>query len=140
MEVVHQDKDNYIKAINELCSGHPSGATVTFLKSLNRPIVTDKNTEYIFGTRFDIDMFNHDKLQEIQGDMWILRCTDKGRKKYLRTSSASRILPLKVNCKIIVIQNLENGLVNRLTGIVPDIKNTEISVKIDKSVNLNHKM
>ena len=65
---------------------------------------------------------------------------DKGRKKYLRTSSASRILALKVNCKIIVIRNLENGLVNGLTGTVTDIRNTEISVKIDKSVNLNHKM
>ena len=71
IEVVCQDKENYIKAINELCSGHPSVETVTFLKSLNWPIVTDRNMEFIFGTRFDVDMFNHDKLQQIQGNMSI---------------------------------------------------------------------
>ena len=50
--------------------------------------------------------------------MKIYEAKDKCPVKYLRTCSAPRVLPLKLNCKVLIIRNLENGLVNGLTGTV----------------------
>ena len=117
-EVMCQDELDLIKAINELCLGKPSIQTVALLKSLKHEIVIDEKMVYIFGTNFDVDMFIHDKLSSLHGVVHVVRAKDLGNCKYLKRSSASKILALKNGCRVIIIRNLPNGLVNGLTGHV----------------------
>ena len=67
---------------------------------------------------FDVNFFNYDKLSKLPGNMNVYQAKDKCPVKYLRTCSAPKVLPVKINCKVMIIRNLENGLVNRLTGTV----------------------
>ena len=47
-------------------------------------------------------------------------------------------LALKLNCKVLITQNLSNGLVNGLTGTVTNMTEDIIQVKIDEDENLYH--
>ena len=69
--VVHQDSKDIIDAINELCLSSPSQHTIKLMKSLKHPIAQNDSTVHIFGTNFNVDMFNHDVLDKMQGTMKI---------------------------------------------------------------------
>ena len=49
-------------------------------------------------------------------------------------------LALKVQSKVIIIRNLDSGLVNGLSGTVVDMVNDEIVVKIDRDPHMDHGM
>ena len=111
------------------------------VQKLQRPLPDDKKDEatYIFGTNFDINFFNYDKLSKLPGNMKIYETKDRCPQKYLKTCSAPMVLPIKLNCKVIVIQNLDNGLVNGLTGTVIHM-NENIHVKIDEDDKMDHNL
>ena len=48
--VMHQDQQDLINAINELCLGQPTDYTIAMLQSLSRPIKHTDQTVYIFST------------------------------------------------------------------------------------------
>ena len=47
---------------------------------------------------------------------------------------------MKVSAKIIIIRNLDNGLVNGLSGTVFDVQDYEIEVQIDQDAHMKHCM
>ena len=80
--VVCQDEVDLLNAINELCLGCPSQQmTVTLMKHLRHPIVKDEQTVHIFGNNFDMDMYNHEILEKLQGNMQVIYAKDNGVKK-----------------------------------------------------------
>ena len=141
-EVVHQEEQDLIKAINEFCNGTPSKETLELVDKLKRPLPDDKKDDatYIFGTNFDVNFFNYDKLSKLPGNMKIYEAKDRCPQKYLKTCSAPIALPIKVNCKVMVIRNLDNGLVNRLTGTVIYMDDENICVKIDQDDKMDHNL
>ena len=127
-----------IKAINKLCDGMPSKETVTLLKFLSRPVPVNPQTVFVFGTNLDVDMFNHDKLEKLPGEKRTYKSEDSDDRKILRNCGAPMALALKLNCKVLITQNLSNGLVNGLAGKVTNMTEDIIQVKIDEDENLCH--
>ena len=62
--VIWQRDPKLTEAINELCLGRPTKKTVELIKSFKRDIPVDDSTVHMFGTNFDVEIFNHDKLQK----------------------------------------------------------------------------
>ena len=79
VQVISQDEHDLIQAVQDLCIGQPSKKTVTLLKSLSHPIQINNDTVHIFRTNFDVEMYNHDRLHQINGDMHISRLKTKGK-------------------------------------------------------------
>ena len=94
----------------------------------------------MFGNNFDIDMYNHEILETLQGNMEVIYAKDNGLKKLLKVSSANKILALKPGCQVIVTRNLDSGLVNGLTAKVMNIKSNEIDVQVEEDQYLQHGM
>ena len=59
------------------------------------------------------------------------KSTDKGDKKVCKLIPAPKVLPLKINAKVIITRNLNNGLVNGLSGRVTKLNDDNISVRIE---------
>ena len=141
-EVVRQCEQDLIKAINEFCGGSPSHKTLKLVEDLKRPLSADVHdkTLFIFGTNFDVSFFNYDKLSKLPGNMKVYQAKDKCPVKYLRTCSAPKVLPVKINCKVMIIRNLENRLVNRLTGTVIHMDDENIPFRIDENDKMGHNL
>ena len=141
-EVVRQHEEDLIKAINEFCDGTPSKETLKLVEELKRPLPADvcDKALYIFGTNFDVNFFNYDKLSKLPGNMKIYQSKDKCPVKYLRTCSAPKVLPVKINCKVIIIRNLENRLVNGLTGTFIHMDDENIHIRIDEDDKMDHNL
>ena len=61
---------------------------------------------------------------------------DKADKKVCNFILAPKVLPLKVNAKVIITRNLDNGLVNGLSGRITKLCDDSISVRIEPMDNL----
>ena len=83
-KVIHQDKGDLISAVHELCIGTHSNTTVVLMKSLSRPIPIKESTVHMFGTNFDIDMYNHDHLHQLNNQMHIFHSEDIGNMKSVK--------------------------------------------------------
>ena len=60
-EVVCQEEQDLIKAINEFCNGTPLKETLELVDKLKRPLPDDRKDKatYIFGTNYDVNFFNY---------------------------------------------------------------------------------
>ena len=77
-KVMRQDEPDLINAVNELCDGSPSQPTVDLMKNLARPL-EEVNPTLLFGTRLDVDIVNHDKLYQLQGQQINFKAEDSGK-------------------------------------------------------------
>ena len=138
--VIRQDEPKLIEAINQLCLGKPTNETIQLIKSLNRPIDIDGSTVHMFGTNFDVEFCNYEKLQNLPGQMKIYYSEDKGNRKLIKLCKAPKALALKQDCSVIINQNLPNGLVNGLCGSVTTMTDSEVTVTINADPFLKHGM
>ena len=139
-QVICQDEHDLTLAIQELCIGEPSPSTVILLKSLRHAIPLQDHTVHIFGTNFNVDMYNHDCLHKLPGELRIFRSSDKGNKKSIKLCKMPRCLALKKECIVIITQNLSNGLVNGLCAKVTSFHDREIQVQVEEDTHLPHGM
>ena len=102
------------------------------MQKLSRPLQDPTDAVHIFGTNLDVDFYNHQQLTLLPGNQRIYQSTDKLDTQLLEHCTAPAALALKVECKVIIIRNLDNGLVNGLSDTVVDLGNDEIVVKIDR--------
>ena len=138
LHVVMQQDEDLIDAINELCIGNPYDTSVQLIRSLQRPIPKNDKTVFIYGTNFDLDFFNHTKLTSMPGLMQVFQSEDNCPKKYMKLTNASKTLALKNGCRVIIICNLDIGLVNGLTAKVLSIQNDSIEIEIEEDEHLQH--
>lgn len=141
LHIVHrQDELNLIKCVNELEIGNPSEVTVAFLNSLDRPLENEESSVHLFARNLDVDVFNYKKLQQIPGDMTVYNSTDEGSSYYLNKLMAPKNLGLKLKCRVMLIKNLSDVLVNGMCGEVTKLceKSVDVTFKHpDKSVTIN---
>ena len=83
-------------------------------------------------------MLNHDKLQTLPGILKLYYSEDRGNKKHVKLCKASKLLAIKSNVRVIIIQNLDNGLVNGLSGTITNFSDETITVQIHKDEHLKH--
>ena len=141
LEVVQRQQEaDLIRAVNELCVGNPSDEMEKLMEKLSRPLQDPTDAVHIFGTNLDVDFYNHQQLALVPGNQRIHQSTDKLDTQLLKHCTAPAALTLKVQSKVIIIRNLDNGLVNCLSGTVVDMGNDEIVVKIDRGPHMDHGM
>ena len=137
--VVHRQKDmELINAINCLCEGTTSHATHIFLRGLKRPIQNIDNPVRIFSCNYDVDFFNIMMLDTLPGQEIMFTAEDIALTSNIVTCSAPKYLPLKVGCKVIIIRNLENGLVNGISAVVQEIKDESVIIRTEVDQHLQH--
>ena len=139
-DVMRQREKNLIQAVNELCEGKPSSETLKLISSLSRPLSSYEDAVFIFGTNFDVNFYNHVKVDELHGFQFIFESQDKGEHMLLRRLAAPKYLCLKPYCKVIVIRNLDNGLVNGLPCKLVGLSDDEIEIKVEDDKHLHHKL
>ena len=136
---VHRQKElDFIRAINELCEGNPSPRTDQLMCSLKKDLTTHFQPLYIFGTNYDVEFFNHMKLQQLQGQDILFTSEDNGDKVYFRRCGANKYLLLKKNCKVVVTRNLYNGLVNGIGGQVIEISEDSVKIQVDADAHFQN--
>ncbi|CAC5383693.1 PIF1 [Mytilus coruscus] len=135
--VVRQYEQKLVEAVNQLCNGSPSAETEEFLKSLDRPLPNvnehdDHNIKYLFGTNFNTEYMNIEKLEEnIQGAATYFKSVDSGKTSLLRDCGEWRILTLKVSAPVMLIRNLSQGLYNGCIGKVFSIDEDKVVVNFE---------
>ena len=141
LNTVHRQKDlDLVHAINELCKGHPSERTHKLMQSLKRPITVQDDTVFIFGTNYDVDFYNHMKLQEVNEPEVLFTADDVGEHINYKNSSAHKYVALKRTCKIVVTRNLYNGLVNGIGGTVKEMSGDSVKIEIDEEQQFKHNL
>jgi len=77
-QVVRQNEQVLINAVNKLCDGRPSSTTETFLRSLSRPLQYNHGLTRLYGTNFDVEYVNQDNLEQMPGELFLLKAKDEG--------------------------------------------------------------
>ncbi|CAC5371593.1 PIF1 [Mytilus coruscus] len=81
IQVIRQNEADLIKAVHELCDGSPSEETVALLKSLDRPLPDNTKITSLYGTNFDVNFINHEKLEDLAGEEFVFKAKDEGEMK-----------------------------------------------------------
>lgn len=129
LHIVHrQDEQNLITCINELEVGDPSDDSVAFLHSLNRPLQDEGSSVQLFARNIDVDMFNYNKLNQLQGELKVYHSADEGYEYYINKFLAPKNLGLKEGCPVMLIRNLSDVLVNGVRGTVVQLYDKSVDV------------
>ena len=141
LKQVHRQKDvQLIKAINELCVGSPSRITLDLVRSLKRPLPEDCDPTYIYGTNADANYQNELCLEKVPGNSRTYYSRDKGKTKHLRKCQSPKYLCLKINCKVLVLRNMDNGLVNGISAYVRHMENDIIQIQVERDKHVHHRL
>ena len=141
LQSVHRQKElDFVRAINDLCEGNATTKTHQLMMTLKRPLTTQVQPLFIFGTNYDVDFFNHMKLQQIQSQEFLFTAEDTGNRITSRRIGANKYLMLKLQCKVVISRNLYNGLVNGLSATVLDIMDDKVRIQIDDDKHLQHSL
>ncbi|CAG2187273.1 PIF1 [Mytilus edulis] len=84
---------------------------------------------------YDVDVFNYNKIQSLQGDLKVYASPDEGSQHYLSKFLAPKNLGLKLGCPVMLIKSLNDILVNGLCGTVTKLNTDSVEVKF----TLEHK-
>lgn len=132
LTIAHRQRESILaEVVNELERGKPSQCTNNFVNSLSRPIAGsfETNKVTLFARNIDVDVHNYNKLESLEGTLHTFQSEDEGDLIYLKKMQAPKHLGLKVNCPIVLIKNLDNKLVNGLTGTVCHLSADVVSAK-----------
>ena len=119
--VLRQDEPMLIKSIQELATGTLSQQSVSFLKSLKRPLESALCPTYLYARNYDVMVTCFDFLCELPGNEKSYSAVDEGEVKRLNSVQVPKILVLKKNCKVMLTVNLSTVLVNGSLGTVEEM-------------------
>ncbi|KOS19119.1 ATP-dependent DNA helicase PIF1 [Escovopsis weberi] len=135
-QVFRQRDPEFARMLNEIRLGKITQETVRAFQSLNRPLQFDDGVESaeLFPTRAQVDGSNERRMKELPGKAWRYESLDSGdpavRDKLLLNMMAPKSIELKLNSQVMLIKNLDEGLVNGSLGKVigfSDEKSFEMS-------------
>ncbi|XP_014678041.1 PREDICTED: ATP-dependent DNA helicase PIF1-like [Priapulus caudatus] len=125
VEVLCQKDDVLITCINELARGESlSPGSCSVLAKVARPLKASGQL-VLFSRNFEADVFNAEKLSQLQGKQTLYTATDSGDRQTLRRRSrVPRYVALKVGAPVVLTANISeqyfNGLLGTVTAITPD--------------------
>jgi len=131
-EVFRTTEPILVKAISDLFTGKLSPESETFIRSLSRPLLSNPEDIKLFSNNALVDDYNRSCLLKFPGDIHEFVSTDSGEKEVLDKMVVSHTLWLKVNCPVILLQNLsDKKLVNGLRGLVKSITKDNLVVSFE---------
>lgn len=125
VDVMRQDEQELITAIDETARGAVSDETHNLLKSLDRPLPTDVQPLHLCAHNADAQWYNSEKLGDPEK---VYHANVSGTHKYLKRIIAPNYLAIKIGCPVILLINLSSTLVNGLHGIVKSYDDNSIGV------------
>ena len=141
LKIVHRQKEqDLINAINTVCEGESTAHTHRFLRSFKRPLQSTDLPVHIFGTNYDVDFFNIMTLQKLNGNEVVYTAQDTPITCNFLQRNVPKNLPLKIGCSVIVVRNLETGLVNGISAQVEQLNEDSVVIKVNADRHLNHSM
>lgn len=89
-------------------------------------------------TRIDVDNVNKEELDKINGDLVNYKAYDELKKDIISDSIAPLNLQLKIDSQVMITVNIdvENGIVNGSRGIITELQNDLIGVKLVNGENI----
>ncbi|WAR29155.1 PIF1-like protein [Mya arenaria] len=141
--VFRQEDNNLIQSINELEKGELSDDTVQFINTVTKDIDHSEETVFLFATNYKAKLHNHDQVMKMEGDLKTYKSRDEGDAYYLNRFQAPPILGLKISCKVMLVTNLSDNLVNGLTGRVKELTEDHVKVHfemVDQIVTIERKL
>ncbi|CAC5392062.1 PIF1 [Mytilus coruscus] len=92
LNIIHrQSETELIQCINALEKGELSNENIAFLNSLDRPLPNEDTAVHLYARNYDVDIFNYNKIQQLQGELETYKVNDVGSDFYLRKFLAQRI-------------------------------------------------
>jgi ATP-dependent DNA helicase PIF1 len=141
LNIVHRQSDSDLTSyINRLEKGCVSETDVGLLNSLSRTVENEDKFIHLFARKFDVDMYNYTKIQNLPGDTVIFKSKDEGSTYYLDKLLVPKNIGLKIACPVILLKNLSNELVNGLRGTVINLKKDCVDVAFhigEKTITCN---
>ncbi|VDI51475.1 ATP-dependent DNA helicase PIF1 [Mytilus galloprovincialis] len=141
LNIIHRQSETaLIQCINALEKGEVSNENVAFLNSLDRPLPNEDTAVHLYARNYDVDIFNYNKLQQLQGDLKTYKSTDVGSDFYLRKFLAPKNLGLKEPESIKNIPTSDElssparGKIRYISGYVLAKLKHNLSIKIRNSL------
>ena len=126
--VMRQSEEQLITAIQETARGNVSEATDLLIRSLERPLPVHVESIKLFATNYRAQIHNHEQLKVLKTDQRTYMAVDVGSPKYLKRILALQRVAFKVGCKVMLLRNLTDILVNGLLGVVTQLEDDNIYV------------
>lgn len=107
--------------------GRLQQSSINAFRNLSRPLggMHDLEATELFPTRQEVELANNTRLASCQGDVEVFEARDGGamtdiaaRDKLLQNCMAPPIITLKKGCQVMLIKNIDEGLVNGSIGKV----------------------
>ncbi|EKD14806.1 DNA repair and recombination protein pif1 [Drepanopeziza brunnea f. sp. 'multigermtubi' MB_m1] len=147
-EVFRQKDPVFANMLNEMRLGKITDETIAAFKKLSRPIPYEDGlaaTE-LFPTRNEVENSNAFRMRNLQGQSMKFEARDTGtimdiamRDKLLSNMMAPKVLELKKGAQVMLIKNMDDGLVNGSLGTVMAFMDEKTFEMYDKRPELFQK-
>lgn len=128
--------------LNEMREGRLQQSSINAFRKLSRPLelMQDLEATELFPTRAEVENANNTRLHNLQGRAFVFPARDGGtttdkaqRDKLLSNCMAPESIILKKGCQVMLIKNIDEGLVNgsigRVMGFMDESKFDSYTVK-----------
>ena len=124
----NENEKEFVACLREVHMGKCSNISHAFIKSLARPLSDEvkETATHIFFKRLPVQFFNSQVLFMLPGDLFTFEAIDEGDVSGIQCP-ADRVLLLKPGCKVMLLWNKSNSLVNGSQG-------TFVGVRVDDVV------
>lgn len=113
----NENGKEFVACLREVRMGKCSDISHAFIKSLARPLSDEvkETATHIFFKRLPVQFFNSQVLFMLPGDLFTFEAIDEGDVSGIQCP-ADRVLLLKPGCKVMLLWNKSNSLVNGTQG------------------------
>ena len=124
----NENEKEFVACLREVHMGKCSNISHAFIKSLARPLSDEvkETATHIFFKRLPVQFFNSQVLFMLPGDLFTFEAIDEGDVSGIQCP-ADWVLLLKPGCKVMLLWNKSNSLVNGSQG-------TFVGVRVDDVV------
>ncbi|KAL2075527.1 hypothetical protein VTL71DRAFT_470 [Oculimacula yallundae] len=144
-EVFRQKDPVFANMLNEMRLGKITDATIAAFRKLSRPVAHENGlaaTE-LFPTRNEVENSNAFRMRSLVGKSYKYEARDTGtitdvgmRDKLLSNMMAPKMLELKKGAQVMLIKNMDDGLVNGSLGKVTAFMSEKTFEMYDKNPDL----
>ena len=128
-EIMRQDQVEFINFLNAVAEGTCDTSHVNFVntflkKTLDAKLFNLEVIPKIICTNNQIFLETAEKLDQIPGNIEIFSSKDTGSEKFLKRCIAEKTVILKLGVPVMLLYNIDQELVNGLTGKVVDFNDS----------------
>ena len=127
-EVMRQNQDDFIQAINDVSRGDIPENTLNLIKRLSCHLPPGEDPIRLCARNFDCFIYNACKLMDMDGEEFDFCALDEGDVSKLERTPVPQHLHIKLGCPVMLLKNLSEHFVNGLRGIVTSASKESITV------------